>query len=119
MTPAEMIAAASAAAASQGYTPIVLGADVEGEAREWRRHKPGSPAMRWPAAGASPSCRRRIAVTIRGHGRGGPNQEFALALALDSTALPAVSALAADTDGTDGGAARRPDPAGAIIDGRP
>jgi hydroxypyruvate reductase len=57
-----------------------------------------------------------LTVTVRGNGRGGPNQEYALALAglLGETA--GISALAADTDGADGGGGSATDPAGAIID---
>ena len=45
-----------------------------------------------------------LTVTIRGQGRGGPNQEYALALALALDGAPGIAALAGDTDGTDGGA---------------
>ena len=55
-----------------------------------------------------------LTVTIRGQGRGGPNQEYALALAIALAGMPAVAALAADTDGTDGGAGDADDPAGAL-----
>jgi hydroxypyruvate reductase len=58
-----------------------------------------------------------LTVTITGSGRGGPNQEYALALAMALDGMPAVAALAADTDGTDGGAGSASDPAGAVIDG--
>ena len=43
-------------------------------------------------------------MTVRGNGRGGPNQEYALALAGLLKDTPGISALAADTDGADGGA---------------
>jgi hydroxypyruvate reductase len=56
-------------------------------------------------------------VTLRGEGRGGPNQEYALALALALSGAGDTAALAADTDGTDGGRGRADDPAGAFIDG--
>jgi hydroxypyruvate reductase len=56
-------------------------------------------------------------VTIHGKGRGGPNQEYALALAIALAEMPAVAALAADTDGTDGGGGAASDPAGALVDG--
>ncbi len=49
-------------------------------------------------------------------GRGGRNQEYALALALALDGLRGVAALAADTDGIDGGTGQVTDPAGAIID---
>ncbi|HZY22067.1 MAG TPA: MOFRL family protein, partial [Beijerinckiaceae bacterium] len=57
-----------------------------------------------------------LTVTISGQGRGGPNQEYALALAVALDGRPGIAALAADTDGTDGGAGSADDPAGAIID---
>ena len=57
-----------------------------------------------------------LTVTVRGNGRGGPNQEYALALAGLLKDTPGVSALAADTDGADGGAGSATDPAGAMID---
>ena len=56
-----------------------------------------------------------LTVTIRGKGRGGPNQEYALALAIALEGVPAVAALAGDTDGTDGGAGAADDPAGAWL----
>ena len=57
-----------------------------------------------------------LTVTVRGQGRGGPNQEYALALALALDGAPGITALAGDTDGTDGGAGSPDDPAGAAID---
>ena len=57
-----------------------------------------------------------LTVTLRGKGRGGPNQEYALALAIALRDAMGIAALAADTDGTDGGAGRPEDPAGAFID---
>ncbi|MGB7121907.1 MAG: MOFRL family protein, partial [Bradyrhizobium sp.] len=57
-----------------------------------------------------------LTVTVRGQGRGGPNQEYALALADLLKATSGISALAADTDGADGGAGSASDPAGAVID---
>jgi hydroxypyruvate reductase len=58
-----------------------------------------------------------LTVTIRGQGRGGPNQEYALALASELAGMPGVAAIAGDTDGTDGGGGNATDPAGAYIDG--
>ena len=55
-------------------------------------------------------------MTVRGNGRGGPNQEYALALADILKDSPGIVALAADTDGADGGAGSATDPAGAVID---
>ncbi len=52
-------------------------------------------------------------VTIRGEGKGGRNQEFALAAAIDIAGLENTLILSAGTDGTDGPT----DAAGAIADG--
>jgi glycerate 2-kinase len=52
-------------------------------------------------------------VTIRGHGLGGRNQEFALAAALDIEGQRNVVILSGGTDGTDGPT----DASGAIVDG--
>ncbi len=41
-------------------------------------------------------------VTVRGHGRGGRNAEFLLALTLALDGHPGIHALACDTDGIDG-----------------
>jgi glycerate 2-kinase len=52
-------------------------------------------------------------VTVRGGGTGGPNQEFALALAVELEGIEGWAALAADTDGHDGPT----DAAGGLVDG--
>jgi glycerate 2-kinase len=52
-------------------------------------------------------------VTVRGSGTGGPNQEFALALAVELDGVDGWAAFAADTDGNDGST----DAAGGIVDG--
>ena len=54
---------------------------------------------------------------MRGNGRGGPNQEYALALADLLKDTQGISAIAGDTDGADGGAGEATDPAGALVDG--
>jgi len=46
---------------------------------------------------------------------GGPNQEYALALAIALRGAPGISAIAFDTDGIDGGSGADDDPAGAMI----
>jgi glycerate 2-kinase len=115
--PADAIAAAAMASRAAGYDPLVLGADLEGEAREVAAEH-GRLAREAAAAGrrAAIVSGGELTVTIRGSGRGGPNQEYALALALALDGAPGIAALAADTDGTDGGAGSADDPAGAIID---
>jgi len=52
-----------------------------------------------------------LTVTRRGDGVGGPNAEYALALALALDGAPGIDAIACDTDGVDGAA----EVAGAII----
>ncbi|WP_024517666.1 DUF4147 domain-containing protein [Bradyrhizobium sp. Tv2a-2] len=115
--PKASLDAAVARAKEAGYDIIDLGADLEGEAREVAADH-ARLALQARANG------RRVAilsggeltVTVRGNGRGGPNQEYALALAdlLKDTA--GVAALAGDTDGADGGGGSASDPAGALID---
>ena len=52
-----------------------------------------------------------LTVTRRGDGVGGPNAEYALALALALNGAPGIHAIACDTDGVDGAA----EVAGAVI----
>ena len=115
--PKASLDAAINVAKDAGYEVIGLGADLEGEAREVAAEH-ARIALKAQSEG------RRIAivsggeltVTVRGNGRGGPNQEYALALADLLKDNPGIVALAADTDGADGGAGSATDPAGAMID---
>ena len=99
--------AAAERARAAGVTPLILGDAIEGEAREVGK----------AFAGLALSCRRHgdparppcvlisggeTTVTVRGHGRGGRNAEFSLALALALDGAEDVYALAGDTDGIDG-----------------
>src|SRR6185369_17166365 len=94
------------------------GVNVEGEAREVAAAQ-AAKARDLQAAGrrAVILSGGELTVTIRGKGRGGPNQEYALALAIALEGIHGITALAADTDGTDGGAGAVNDPAGAFSDG--
>src|SRR3984957_13453548 len=115
--PRASLDAAVTLAKEAGFETIDLGADLEGEAREVA-------ADHARLASKARSEGRRVAilsggeltVTVRGSGRGGPNQEYALTLAGLLKDTPDISALAADTDGADGGGGSASDPAGAIID---
>ena len=96
----------------------MLGDRLEGEAREVaaehaaaRPRAPGAQGRRVVILSGG-----ELTVTLRGEGRGGPNQEYALALAIALDGAPGIAALAADTDGTDGGGGRPDDPAGAFVD---
>jgi glycerate 2-kinase len=115
--PADALAAARARAGEAGYDCVVLGDRLQGEAREVAAEH-ARLARDYAAQG------RRIVilsggeltVTLRGKGQGGPNQEYALALAVHLDGASRIAGMAADTDGTDGGRGRPDDPAGAFID---
>jgi hydroxypyruvate reductase len=115
--PRQSLDAAIAIAAKAGYEIIDLGADLEGEARDVAaEHARRALAARAQGKRVAILSGGELTVTVRGQGRGGPNQEYALALASLLKETPDISALAADTDGADGGAGSATDPAGAIID---
>jgi len=116
--PADALHAAQAAIASAGYECTYLGDHVEGEARGVAKaHASFARELRNKGRRAVVLSGGELTVTIAGKGRGGPNQEYALALAVELAGMPAVAALAADTDGTDGGSGSASDPAGAFADG--
>ena len=117
--PADSLRAAEAAVRAAGYECMSLGDRVEGEAREVAAaHAKLARELRAKSSRAVILSGGELTVTIRGQGRGGPNQEYALALAMGLAGMPAVAALAGDTDGTDGGAGAASDPAGALLDGQ-
>jgi len=116
--PADSLRAAEAAVRASGYECVSLGANVEGEAREVAAaHAKLARELRAQGKRAVIISGGELTVTIRGKGRGGPNQEYGLALAIALAGLPAVAAIAGDTDGTDGGTGAATDPAGALLDG--
>jgi hydroxypyruvate reductase len=116
--PADALAAAETAAKAAGYDVVFLGDRVEGEAREVAAaHARLARELRAAGRRAVIMSGGELTVTIRGPGRGGPNQEYALALAIDIADIADIAALAGDTDGTDGGAGDATDPAGAVVDG--
>jgi glycerate 2-kinase len=105
-----VVDAAAAAAERLGYRPHVLTRALQGEAREVAgdllaraRALPGPAAL---IAGGETT------VTVRGNGRGGRCQEFALAAALGLQPDESLVVLAAGTDGTDGPT----DAAGGLVD---
>lgn len=109
--------AVEAELAANGDESLFLGDQIEGEAREVaQRHAGLALALQRDGRRAVILSGGELTVTVRGPGRGGPNQEYALALALALKGKPGIQALAADTDGTDGGAGNPDDPAGAVID---
>jgi hydroxypyruvate reductase len=115
-TPQMSLEAAAEVARKASVTPVILGDAIEGESREValvhagiarqvKRH--GQPAKA-PCVLLSGG---ETTVTVRGHGRGGRNAEFLLALAVALNAESGISALAGDTDGVDG----TEDNAGAVL----
>ncbi len=112
-TPGGALEAAAAHARAAGLTPLVLGADLQGEACEVA----AAHADVVRAAYRTRSDRDRetplvvlsggeTTVTVTGGGRGGRNTEYLLAFALalrpSAREDPRIFALAADTDGIDG-----------------
>jgi hydroxypyruvate reductase len=116
-TPAAALAATAAAARRQGYEVISLGDAVTGEAREVAKaHAELAREVKAAGRRAAIISGGELSVTVRNaQGRGGRNQEYALALALALSGEEGLSALAADTDGIDGGSGQVTDPAGALI----
>jgi glycerate 2-kinase len=115
--PQASLDAAIKVAAQAGYATIDLSADLEGEARDVAAdHARLALKARGEGRRVAILSGGELTVTVRGNGRGGPNQEYALALAGSLRDTPRISALAADTDGADGGAGSANDPAGAMID---
>ena len=115
--PRDGLAAAIKAAEAAGYHVISLGPDVEGEACEVAtRHAAMALELKASGKRAVILSGGELTVTMRGDGTGGPNQEYALALALALQGAPGIAALAGDTDGTDGGRGAPTDPAGAYLD---
>jgi len=114
--PAQSLAAAAEVAREAGCEVEILGDAIEGEAR----------AVAAAHAGLARACQAELTaadrprvllsggeltVTRRGDGIGGPNAEYALALALALEGAPGIHAIACDTDGVDGAA----EVAGAVI----
>lgn len=117
--PRDALEAAEKAVAAAGYRCISLGPDVEGEARDVAAaHAAMARELRAQGKRAVIISGGELTVTMRGQGRGGPNQEYALGLVDQLAGMPHVAAIAGDTDGTDGGGGAATDPAGALVDGQ-
>ena len=112
------VEAAAEKARGLGYEPLVLSTTMTGDARAIasvsaavvrEALESGNPAAP-PCAIVSGG---EATVVVRGDGTGGPNQEFALTLAVELDGVDGWAALAADTDGNDGPT----DAAGGLVDG--
>ena len=101
-----------------GYNTMVLSTRLEGEAREVA-HVYSAVAKEVLTSGQpvpAPACviaGGETTVTVRGSGKGGRNQEIALAGALQLAGWDGVVLFSGGTDGTDGPT----DAAGAVADG--
>jgi hydroxypyruvate reductase len=109
--------AAALAARQLGFEPRILHRELQGEARDaahWLADK-ARLALDGLRAGERCCllCGGETTVTVRGSGKGGRNQELALAFALAAEGLAGVTLLSAGTDGGDGPT----DAAGALVDG--
>ncbi len=115
-TPQASLEAAAAAARKAGVTPVILGDSIEGESRDVALVHAGIArqcAMRGQPE--QPPCvlisGGETTITLKGNGKGGPNSEFLLSLAIALDGMEHIYALAGDTDGVDGSE----DNAGALI----
>jgi hydroxypyruvate reductase len=100
----------------QGITPVILGDDITGEAREVAKAQgelalqvkhqgvPWQPPVALISGGET-------SVTVHGDGKGGRNTAFLLALGMHLQGAPRIHAIACDTDGIDG----TEDNAGAVL----
>lgn len=116
--PAQSLEAAAGAARAARCEVRILGDRLEGEARDIARdhaalamreraaRRPGDPALLLLSGGELTVTRRPGAAGI-----GGPNAEYALALAVALEGAPGIHALACDSDGIDGAA----EVAGAVV----
>jgi hydroxypyruvate reductase len=114
----QALEAAAEEAKCLGYRPLILSSRIQGEARQaarfhadilWETIASGHP-VRPPACLLSGG---ETTVNVRGKGKGGRNQEFALATAVALAGALNIQCLSAGTDGTDGPT----DAAGALVNG--
>jgi hydroxypyruvate reductase len=111
-TQADALRAAVNCAVAAGFRVIDRGTQIEGEARDVAAEE-ARIALECASRGGNAVILGggELTVTLSGNGSGGPNREYALALALALRGHPRIWALAADTDGIDG----TNDGAGAIV----
>ncbi len=114
--PSQSLEAARNLAEAEGCDVEILGDALEGEAREVARTHAELALSRQSERpdGSRPLLLLsggELTVTRRGEGVGGPNAEYALALAFALRGAPGIHAIACDTDGVDGAA----EVAGAVI----
>ena len=99
--------AAAKKARELGYEPLLLSTYFTGDARDIAGlHAAIVQEILDSGNPLAPPCALisggEATVVVRGEGTGGPNQEFALALAVELEGVQGWAALAVDTDGNDG-----------------
>jgi len=114
----QAIGASASEARQLGYHPLILSSLIEGETRQVAKVHAAiaKEVIRTGNPITKPACLisgGETTVTLRGEGRGGRNQEFVLAAALEMKDLKASVILSGGTDGTDGPT----EAAGALADG--
>ncbi|ARE40160.1 D-glycerate 2-kinase [Rhodovulum sp. P5] len=114
--PAQSLEAAAEQALSNGCQVEMLGDALEGEARELAVAHARLALDRQAALGAGEAplvllSGGECTVTHGNGGVGGPNAEYALAMACALQGVPGIHAIACDTDGVDGAA----EVAGAVV----
>lgn len=98
------LAAMARTAQGLGFTPILLGDNLEGDAVDLAQHHAAlaiEQAMIGKPTALISGGETSVAITGTS-GRGGRNQTYALALAIALRGHPAIHALAGDSDGIDG-----------------
>lgn len=111
IAPSRSLQTAADLARGQGLQVDLLGDTVEGEARAVARAHAALALSRRGRQRRLLLSGGELTVTRKGDGIGGPNAEYALALALALKGAPGIHAIACDTDGVDGAA----EVAGAVI----
>ena len=113
----QALAAAKEKSAQLGFAPKIISDILQGEASgaaSFLAQAARSELATMQAKGRRCLlCGGETTVAVRGTGKGGRNQEFALAFAVEIDGWQGVSLLSAGTDGTDGPT----DAAGAMVDG--
>lgn len=114
--PKASIEAAAKIARAKGYRVETLGDALEGEARDVAKaHARMALDARLRGEKLAIMSGGELTVTVKGNGSGGPNQEYALGMALALNGAAGICGLAGDTDGIDGGGGNAGDPAGALV----
>lgn len=96
----------AAAELADGMDVEILGDAIEGEARDVAEAhaQMAQDRQRGLSRPLILLSGGELTVTRRGNGTGGPNAEYALALAIHLNGAPGIHAIACDTDGVDGAA---------------